>query len=118
MSIGPSGVGGVGLFGCLVAGPGAPPNEEWPDAYNVSSQSVDATVADSTTAPQIEAGRPYTQPNTGAPAANAGVSVAGVAPPPNQIEASPGNYTQENTNAPTANPQIGQPTFRGNPMGL
>jgi hypothetical protein len=114
MSIGPSGIGGVGAFGALVAGPGAPPNEEWPDAYNVSSQSVGASVTPATTSPQIQPGAAaFQQPGTENPADSAEVdaSSAVAKPGPNVIE--PGAvFIQPNAANPEDNRAVDASTAR------
>jgi hypothetical protein len=90
----------------------------WPDSVPVDNGS---NVEDNPTPPPVSGVTPgsYAQPDTGAPAANADVSVAGVAPPPSAIVPDEGeNYVQPDTSAPAANPQIGVPTISRNPMGL
>src|ERR1700723_303142 len=111
MSIGPSGIGGVGAFGALVAGPGAPPNEEWPDSLPPITPGV--TVQDNANAPQITPGSPFVQPGTENPADSAEVDASSsvAKPGPNVVEPGAG-FTQPNTANPEDNPAVDASTAR------
>jgi hypothetical protein len=104
MSIGPSGIGGVGAFGALVAGPGAPPNEQWPDSLPPIIPGV--TVQDNANAPQITPGEAYQQPGTANPADSPEVDASTALSMPAPTGIDPGAaFIQANPN-PADDPQV------------
>lgn len=121
MSIGPSGIGGVGAFGALVAGPGAVPNEQWPDA---DAPINDSNVENNSTPPQIVAGAPFIQPNSGNPADSAEVDASSsVAKPGPNVIAADAVFVQPDSGNPEDNPAVGVSTARAgalaaNPLGI